>query len=230
MNILNPQHLIPLSIPPPLSMPLPRTARLIVILEGGLDVRFLKRVSRILHDDDPRIPDLRTLEQFGTLVFIPIGGSNFCHWTQRLAGLGIPELFILDREIEPLTTERHLAVAAINSRSGCRALLTTKRMLENYLHPAAICEARGINVTFGDRDDVPDLVARSLLERAGGPAWSGLPSRGRRRLRQQAKNWLNTVAVERMTTKRLESRDPAHEVRSWLLTMAMMAEGWRIDR
>ena len=223
LNILNPQQALPPPGPSPVSLPLPRTARLIVILEGGLDVRFLKRIAHILHSADPQVPDLRELERSGAVVFIPIGGSNFCHWTQRLAGLGVPELFLLDREVEPLTSERLAAAAAVNRRPGCRALLTTKRMLENYLHPAAICEARGIHVTFGDGDDVADLVARSTLEQAQGPAWSGLPSRGRRRLRHQVKLWLNTEAVERMTAQRLESRDPSQEVRSWLLTIARMA-------
>jgi hypothetical protein len=199
-----------------------RTVRLIVVVEGGYDIQFLKRISRILHDDDPRLPDLRALEQAGELVFIPCGGSNFTRWTHRLAGLRIPEFHLYDREISPLTGERQQAVDTVNLRPGCVAQLTAKRSLENYLHPLAIWEARGIRVTFGDSEDVPGLVAQQALERQGGPAWTGISARGRRRFRDQVKRWLNTQAVERMTVARLDERDPNGDMRLWLMTIARM--------
>ena len=39
-----------------------RTVRLIMVVEGGNDIRFLKRVSRVLHEADPAIPDLKAEE------------------------------------------------------------------------------------------------------------------------------------------------------------------------
>src|ERR1700730_3213154 len=117
---------------------------------------------------------------------------SFIYWTDRLSGLGIPEFFLLDREISPLTEERLQAAEVVNSRAGCRAVLTKKRAAENYLHPEALRESRGLELAFGDEDDVPLLVARSLLEGMGGPDWSALPSRSRRRLKDRAKRWLNT--------------------------------------
>lgn len=203
-----------------------RTARLIVILEGGYDVSFLKRVSQTLHADDPRIPELRALERSGTIVFVPIGGSNFTHWTNRLAGLALPEFHLLDREIPLLTEERQQAAEIVNGRPGCRAVLTGKRAMEHYLSREALREARGLDVAFGDHDDIPQLVARFLIERAGGPDWSALPARSRRRLKDRAKRWLNTEAISRMTVTRLTQRDPAGDIRSWLTTIAEMAV-WR---
>jgi hypothetical protein len=161
--------------------------RLIVVVEGGSDIRFLKRISRILNNHDSHVPDLRILEQSGDILFLPIAGSNFLHWTHRLAGLCLPEFHLLDREVSPLTEERERAVKLINERPGCRAVLTNKRAMENYLCPQAIREARDIDVTFDDQADVPDLVAHIVLARAGGPAWAELPSRGRRRQRALAK-------------------------------------------
>jgi hypothetical protein len=87
------------------------------------------------------------------------------------------------------------------------------------LSPQVLQEVRGIDVPFGDHDDVPQLVASCLLKHAGGPDWPALTSRGRRRLRDCAKRWLNTTAVERMTVKWLGERDPAGEIRSWLMTI-----------
>ncbi|MBI3864905.1 MAG: ATP-dependent endonuclease [Planctomycetia bacterium] len=196
--------------------------RLIVVVEGGFDIQFLKRISRILHDHDPQVPDLRALEDSGEILFLPIAGSNFLYWTHRLAGLGVPEFFILDREVSPLTEERERAAELVNQRPGCRAVMTSKRAMENYLDSQSLKEVRGIDVPFGDQDDVPRLAASALLQQAGGPDWSRLDSRSRRRLRNLAKRWLNTDAAERMTVERLAARDPVGEVWSWLMMIGEM--------
>jgi hypothetical protein len=164
---------------------------------------FLKRISRILHREYPALPDLRTLEHAGQIVLIPIGGSNVVYWTHRLAGLRLPEFHLYDLESEPVTSERRAAVAMINRRPGCVAFLTSKRSLENYLHPAAIREARGLELDFGDWDDVPDLTAERLFL-----------------AQHAAKEWLNREAVERMTVPRLAARDPAGDLIRWLTTIA----------
>ena len=195
-----------------------RTVRLIVVVEGGYDIQFLKRISRILHEDDPQVPDLRALEQAGEILFLPIAGSNFLHWTHRLAALRLAEFHLLDRETSPLTEERVRAAELINQRPGCRAVLTGKRAMENYLDAEAIRQARDIDVSFGDQDDVPLLVASCLLKKSGGD-WANLNSRSRRRLRNCAKRWLNTAAVEQMTAERLAERDPAGEIEAWLMTI-----------
>jgi putative ATP-dependent endonuclease of OLD family len=206
----------------PILISRPRTVRLLLIVEGGHDIRFLKRISRILNADDPSLPDLRTAEQAGLIAFIPVAGSSFCHWTHRLEGLGVAEFYLLDKEVPPLTVERQRAVEIVNRRSGCRAVLTNKRSIENYLHSRALFEARGIELSIGDDDDLPDSAARCCFERTGGSDWVGLRARTRCRLRNLAKKWLNSTAVERMTPERLEVRDPAGDVRSWLTSVAEM--------
>jgi hypothetical protein len=75
-------------------------------------------------------------------------------------------------------------------------LLTEKRSLENYFHPAAIFEASGIAVDFGDEDDGAELVAGQMfLTQGKNLVWKEMPSRSRRRRRHRAKRWLNTLAV-----------------------------------
>lgn len=98
-----------------------------------------------------------------------------------------------------------------------------KRALENYLDPESLREARGVEVDFGDDDDVPQLVASQLLKQSGGPLRSELPSRGRRRLKNHVKRWINTAAVSRMTAQRLADRDPDCDIRLWLTTIAWLA-------
>jgi hypothetical protein len=58
--------------------------RLLVIVEGQHDVAFLRIISRILHSDDPTLPDLGTLEHAGALVMVPIGGGDLLAWAARM--------------------------------------------------------------------------------------------------------------------------------------------------
>jgi hypothetical protein len=104
--------------------------------------------------------------------------------------------------------------------------VNAKRNLENYLHQSALREARGVEVRFGDREAVAALVARQLYEAPGpGVPWEELPPRCQRRLRERAKHWLNTLAVDRMTPQRLAERDPQGEVTSWLRAIAGLVHG-----
>jgi hypothetical protein len=119
--------------------------------------------------------------------------------------------------------QRALA-AMVNSRPRCCAAVTTKRSVENYLHPRAIFEASGFSVEISDEDDVPELIARKANERhEPRVAWDDLSSRARKRLRYKAKRWLNQRAAEKMTVERLAERDGRGEVRAWLATIAALS-------
>jgi hypothetical protein len=82
----------------------------------------------------------------------------------------------------------------------------------------------GAEVRFSDDDDVADLVAeRCFLRNHPGERWSELSARTRRRLRNRAKSWLSTDALDRMTVARFDERDPAGEIRGWLRQIAELA-------
>ena len=183
-------------------------------------MEFLRRISRILAADDPALPDLRRLEVAGQLVLLPLGGNGPQPWIQQLASLGKSTFFLFDREMPPESEQRQASVSQLNADVRCRAFVTKKRSLENYLHSQAIYEAYGIQLRFGDDDAVAELAARQLLLRKGIAAdWITFPSRVRKRLRDQAKRWLNREAVDRMTPARLAERDRGGEVRHWLHTI-----------
>ncbi len=199
---------------------------ILLVVEGVNDIQFLRRISRILHTDNPALPDLAAMEQAGELIFLPFGGGDLSLWAERLAGLGRAEFHLFDREMPPETASRRRIAGQVNRRPNCRAVVTSKRTLENFLHPEAIHEASRIRVTFGDFDDVADLVAQQSHARLNGQVpWNLLPQRTRRRRCNRAKKWLNKGAVERMTVERLAERDPRGEVRSWLATIARLANG-----
>jgi hypothetical protein len=74
-------------------------------------------------------------------------------WSFRLKGLDRPEFHLYDRDDEPPRPPKyHAAMAAVNSRSGCRAVATNRREIESYVHHEAInvsLSDRGIPLTIG---------------------------------------------------------------------------------
>ncbi len=129
--------------------------------------------SSRLSASDPSILHLQLLINAGRIVFVPFGGGNLAAWTDRFAPLGCPELHLYDSEVHPETERRHAAVTQVTSRQGCRAFLTSKRALENYLHPQAIAAAGGGEIAFGDDDCVTSVLARAWFE--PGRIWRDLP-------------------------------------------------------
>ena len=199
-------------------------APVFIIVEGRNDIEFLCRISAILHADDPRLPDLREMERWQEIIFVPCGGSG-SHWTWRLSGLCRSEFHLLDRDVSPITERQQKWANIINARPHAYAVLTRHRTLENYIHPSAIYETKGLRVTFSADDHVADIVACQIHERLEGHLpWNSLHVRARKLRRERAKIWLNTKAVERMTPQRLAQQDPAGDVRSWLETIARLAK------
>ena len=201
----------------------PRGRPVLVVVEGSHDIEFLKRLSRILCLASAAVPDLDRREAEGGLLWIPTGGNHRL-WADRLAALQLPEFHLLDREVPPVTGERQQLIEVIQARSGCVARMTSKRAMENYLHPAAIVEAGGMAVEVGDDDDVPELLARTVQATSGGPSWESLPRRSRCRLRNRIKRWLTTSVVDRMTPALLAERDPQGEVVGWLESIGRLLE------
>jgi hypothetical protein len=163
------------------------------------------------------------MEDRGKLIFVPFGGGHVAAWTHRLAPLGVPEFHLYDRESSPETELRQNVASVVNSRPGCRAVVTGKRSMESYLHPSAIREVCGIELDFGDDDHVADLVAERLYDRGSEIPWPELPRRAQVRRRNRVKKWLHTKAVDRMTVQRLSERDPLGEVVSWLRMISRMS-------
>ena len=134
---------------------------------------------------------------------------------------GPVEFHLLDRETEPTTTQRKILAGALNYSAelpGPAHIQTGDREL-----PSSGCdsvEAGGVEVGFGDFDDVAEIVARASFQSDESRSWESLSRRARRRLRDKAKKWLNREAVDCMTPERLAERDPDDEVIGWLQTIA----------
>lgn len=186
------------------------SVKLFVGVEGPTDIEFFKAISRVLCETDQDVPDLEQLEANREVIFIPFGGSNLKHWVHRLAPLKIPEIHIADRDVKPPeVSPSQKAIDQLNQRENCEAYLTSKREIENYLHPDAISAGLGILVSFDEFDDVPELVENEV----------------RRRQRKDIgdiKQALNTLAARSMTPMMLDSQDCDGDVRMWLSRVSEM--------
>ena len=149
---------------PPEPIPPSDPVRVIVVVEGINDIEFLRRISRILWECDHTLPHLVEMEQQGELIFLPFGGGSVMNFTHRFAPLHRPEWHLYDHELPPETDLRREAAEQVNRRPLCRAMLTRKRSLENYLHPQAIRAAGDIEVGFDDFDPVAEIVAKRLYQ------------------------------------------------------------------
>jgi putative ATP-dependent endonuclease of OLD family len=194
--------------------------RVFVGVEGPNDIEFLSRVSAVLSTTEADIPNLRAAEQSGTLVYIPMGGSTLELWTNRLQGLAIPEVHIMDRDSPPPDPPKYEASAnRVNARGvGAIAFTTSCREMENLIHRDAIAEEFGnAPALIQPFDDVPALVAELVHMASGSPnPWAALDEDKLGKKISRAKRRLNREAADRMTADRLNASDPAGEVRAWL--------------
>ena len=188
-------------------------------VEGGNDINFLTGMSDMLVASGEDVPDLSKLEEDDAIIFFPLAGSNLALWTSRLSSLNRPELYIFDRDTAPPADPRYQREAdEIRARPRCAVFITTKKEMENYLHPAAIKAAvPQADISFGDFGDVPALAAKAVHQASESEIpWEDLSEKKRQDKTRKAKAWLNTKAVALMTPEMLDASDPHGEVRSWL--------------
>ncbi len=183
----------------------------LICVEGPHDVTSLQRLSQTLHASDPaRYPDLTTDHRF---AFVPQGGGTLKQWVSNryLMGLGRKEFHLYDGDVQ---TYRD-AADEVNARNdGSVAVITKRLMMENYLHPNAILQALGLQVSFTDQCNVPDLVEEASKTTNGVRPMKKTVVKGR----------LADQGFGKMTDALLDESDPDGEVRSWFEQLAKMAD------
>ena len=199
--------------------------RVLVGVEGPNDEQFLSNISRVLSHEDSEIESLEDLVDAGRVIFLPMNGTNLTKWPERLLPLRCREFYIFDRDNRPPEPPHYWETAdRINEFAKCQAVHTEKRELENYLHPAAISQARGDAVidSIGDFDDVPALVAEMLASKAG-TSWLELSTKARKERIRKTKLWLNNEATSNMTPELLRDRGGLGEISGWLREITTLA-------
>ena len=169
--------------------------RVLLCVEGPTDVTALKYLSGALHQDDPTILNLANDHR---VAFVVLGGGTLSHWVNNhyLKELARSEVHIYDNDVSGYAR----SIAQVNLRKdGSWGVQTTKREIENYLHPDAIQDGLGLTVDFGDTDDVPAIVG-------GAKNWNN----------NTTKRKLAKYAFPEMTAERIRQRDTVGEIEGWL--------------
>ena len=198
------------------------TIKMFVVVEGIHDIALLKGLSRMFRSHGVVVPDLDAIELDGELVFVPAGGANnLAYWASRLAVINRPEFHLFDRDAPSAAPPKHQAkIDAVNQRTGCKAVATSRLEVENFVHHHAInacAQAQGIacNLTasYGVDDDVPNLLAAELNLHAPAHAKWG-PNR--------VKAWLADTVVSTMDATMVAEIDPDGELLGWMNDITAM--------
>lgn len=206
------------AIPPPLvRRPIATPQPLLLVVEGPHDVTFLQQVSRILHAGDFHVIDLFEAEAESKILFLPVGGGYLWNWVERLAPLGLREFHLYDRELPPETLRRQAYIERLRDRPRCRAHLTSRRSLENYLPADAIHRLAHVRVAVtADNDVALDLAIAWWNSSPGRCHWGALSDRRRKKLRERAKRFLHQRVVPQLTPADIARSDPLGEISGWL--------------
>ena len=207
--------------------------KLFIGVEGRHDITFLKNVAKVLRKDGVAAPDLEKMELDGELIFFPLGGSSLALWIVATRTAFRPEFHLYDRDNAPPEAAKYQAQAdAVNARDRCKAVITSKKEMENYLHFEAVNEAYisvskitlGLAANFADFDDVPVKIAEMVYAAAGNATpWANLTEEVKDKKVSNAKRHLNEHAPSLMTKARLDQLDPAGHVISWFNDMKTLA-------
>jgi putative ATP-dependent endonuclease of OLD family len=185
--------------------------QLLLCLEGPTDVDFFVNISKIMNAEDSSIPNLETEKRIAVL---PLGGSTLKQWVDNYysQNLQLPEVHIYDKDIA-IPSPYQSAVDTVNARgNGSFATLTSKREIENYIHPDAIQDVFNVEITFTDNCDVPNILKDAINLEPTNPFYKLGTSR--------AKRLLNEYATARMTVARIAAIDTSGEIYNWFRQIA----------
>jgi len=209
------------------------SVKLFIGVEGKHDISFLLNICKALKDDKVDIINLPRMELDGEIIFFPLGGSNLALWTCRLQPLIRPEFHLYDRDtIPPEPAKYQVEADGINNRERCKAQITAKKEMENYLHKDAIMQAyqsigTPLNLTanFGPFDDVPMQIAQQVHLASGSPnSWDQLSPGKKSKKISKAKTNLNSLSPAFMTRALLDQVDPDGDLLSWFENMRLCLE------
>ncbi len=177
--------------------------RALICVEGVNDVRFMMHVSRTLHAEDENLPDLSRDPHF---AIIPMKGANLRDMVHLhlFKNFEKPEFHIYDHD--GCGTYEKEAQTVNTRKDGSKAVQTSKRTMENYIHPEAIFRVTGEKIEVTDDNDyVKDLSSRL------------------RKKKTEVKAILSDEVAPKMTAQEVFERDQNSEIIGWLKDIANLA-------
>lgn len=182
-----------------------KKVKVAVVVEGPHDIKTLKIFSEKISENNSDIVNLNTTDE---VVFIISGGSSLKYWVenQYLKSFGIPEVHLVDRDDESPPKYQKWC-DRINERfDDSIAFMTTKREMENYIHPRCIKDHFGMDteILIDDTTDVPEEIKK----------FNGMKH-------STAKQYLNNEVARMMSYSDIKQMDVYNEIENtWLKTIS----------
>lgn len=177
--------------------------KVVVCVEGELDINFLRNINNKI-EDFKKIIDLEQID------IIPLNGSNLKYWVQRnyLKNSNIIEIHIYDSDKKSVKStpqyERHCKnINTRNDKNYC--FLTNKREMENYIHWSLIEEEFDIKFSDNliknwDYEDIPKIINNKINNKMED---------------KNIKQILNNKLSQQMTKNLLEELNAFEEIKGW---------------
>jgi putative ATP-dependent endonuclease of the OLD family len=139
---------------------------------------------------------------------------------------------LFDRDAPPDQKSKYeVQIAAFNAVKNVYAIATSRREMENYIHPQAIRNAYAqdhpdlvLPETFSAQDDVPDIVAKAIHEKESDTPWNELNDKKKKSKEGNVKKRLSSSASAFMTVKLIDEVDVDGEVVGWLQKISELLE------
>ena len=206
-----------------LGNPFTSGAKVLVCVEGPIDVEYLHKFNQILLGKKMCKVNLSK----DALVF-PLGGSTLTHWakSEYLKKLHIPEFYLFDsdkKSEDDQSTRYSAEIKRINERvDRSVAKKTLKREIENYLHDDAIKKA-----CIPDKNkNTPDGFRVMEFNDIGSEVfpYSGDCKKARKTKKTDNKKWLCANALPCMDFEMLQESGAVEEIRSWFEAIEQLIE------
>ena len=210
-------------------------ARVAVLVEGPTDVDVVRSFAEVLANAG----EIEAID-FSKVFLAHAGGETLKFWVERryLDSLRLPQVFLFDSDRTsanlPASRSKQRQEAELNARASCRAFMTRKREIENYVHAEAINRLTNGEVTIDanvdlDFDDMEKVFGSRLGTALGRGGWQFEPTdRFGNRINapsSNAKKVLTGHIMRQMTALEIKERcryvddtsgQTAYEVVEWL--------------
>jgi len=189
------------------------SSRMVICLEGGHDVNFIKNINNC-------IPEFKSIIDLSNpnISLYALGGSRLIDWVNmnHFNDSNIKEFHLYDGDIQTYKK----AVDEMNVMNDGRryGVYTSMREMENYIPIPLIEEEFGCNLSSYKKDweqfDVPDYLF--------GVALQDIPSKNRE---NAIKGILNARLTKQITPDLLQEHGVYNEIKDWFVKMNKIFEG-----
>ena len=207
-----------------------------VLVEGKTDIDALVSLSKVISEAG-ELPELDHSRIFWALG----GGETLKDWVERdyLSNLDLPQVVIFDSDRTsaalPAHEDKQRRLREINAWADRTAFMTSKREVENFVHPAAIDRLSGglIELPDGfdpDYADLPKVFADAMRNAIDNRGLTFQPTDHNgeriRATKRYTKHILTSFVMRNMTVDEIKERssydldgEVRYEIYDWLLAI-----------